>query len=502
MNDSNVNVNQHDLASDNILRTLRNCIRNSFYDIGNPALGLPVYIVDSEFFEDRAQEYIFISESKKKFDLRAVADALRDERKGEEEGNKYITTYFPEGEKHEGFNCSPVIILYKEGNETTAKIVENVYNILISANVKTYVQSHKEYTNIIKATDNNIIEKELREQYTVRYSGAAFIEQFKAEIQEETKTKPLPTGYTVLDKCLDGGLYPGLYALGGGTGSGKTTFTLNIAEHLARQGNHVLLIALEMSQSELFAKIISNITSRMCRDLNMHSKYAYQTRDILRGGKPEATNEDRLILEKSMFDFEKKICRNIFIHESIGTCTTEDIESIVKRHISRTGQKPVVFIDYLQILSHSDKFLRSNDKAKTDSNIVALKQLSRDYKLPVFVVSSLNRESYKDISQEVDLISFKESGAIEYTCDVVIGLQFSLVTEISNATKDGKSKAEIEKIKQDLFRHVYEPKKDIDIKILKNRHGEGKKVTRFVFNAAVNNYTEVGEVEPWRPNKD
>ena len=52
--------------------------------------------------------------------------------------------------------------------------------------------------------------------------------------------------------------------------------------------------------------------------------------------------------------------------------------------------------------------------------MMELKRLSRDYKLPLIGISSFNRDSY---TEAVSMKSFKESGAIEYSSDVLMGLQ-------------------------------------------------------------------------------
>lgn len=89
----------------------------------------------------------------------------------------------------------------------------------------------------------------------------------------------------------------------------------------------------------------------------------------------------------------------------------------------QNGRVPkLVIVDYLQIMaSHNNKFNLS-EKQIVDKNITELKRICRDRDVAIIVVSSLNRDSYKD-GEEVTLKSFKESGGIEYSCDVLMGLQ-------------------------------------------------------------------------------
>ena len=64
-----------------------------------------------------------------------------------------------------------------------------------------------------------------------------------------------------------------------------------------------------------------------------------------------------------------------------------------------------------------------NDKQNVDRAVFELKRLSRTYKIPVIAISSLNRGSY---SSDICMAAFKESGAIEYSSDVLIGLQLEI----------------------------------------------------------------------------
>ena len=75
-------------------------------------------------------------------------------------------------------------------------------------------------------------------------------------------------------------------------------------------------------------------------------------------------------------------------------------------------------MDYLQIVApHSD---RATDKQVVDHAVLELKRISRDYKLPLIAISSFNRGGYK---LEATFEQLKESGAIEYSSDIVLALQ-------------------------------------------------------------------------------
>lgn len=95
-----------------------------------------------------------------------------------------------------------------------------------------------------------------------------------------------------------------------------------------------------------------------------------------------------------------------------------------------------------------------------------LKRISRDYETSIIGISSFNRDNY---NAPVNMASFKESGAIEYSSDVLIGLQYKAMNELK---EDGKDKAKA----SEIFSNIAERAKnreaiEIQLKILKNRNG-------------------------------
>ena len=88
------------------------------------------------------------------------------------------------------------------------------------------------------------------------------------------------------------------------------------------------------------------------------------------------------------------------------------------------GVKPVVIVDYLQITRPLDN--RVSTKDAVDSHVRAFKKLQVENDLIVLLISSLNRSNYLT---PVDFEAFKESGGIEYTSDVLWGLQLSVMND-------------------------------------------------------------------------
>ena len=241
------------------------------------------------------------------------------------------------------------------------------------------------------------------------------LNDFLMKVKHNREGVAISTGFKNLDEMLDGGFYPGLYVLGANSSIGKTSLLLQIADNIAKAGHGVLYFSMEMSSDELISKSLSRLSLIKSMEL-FHSKdYAKTTRGVLLG---RYNSQEGAILAKSVQEYHE-YGERLHIMEGIGDIGIEEIKAKTDEFLEYMGKPPVIVIDYMQIIApYSDKM---TDKQNTDKNVVELKRLSRDYGIPIFGISSFNRESYR---APVSMASFKESGAIEYTSDVLIGLQY------------------------------------------------------------------------------
>ena len=294
---------------------------------------------------------------------------------------------------------------------------------------------------------------EAKNEY-LRTSAGRSLKAFMEAIQAAAGRPRLSTGFKPIDDALDGGLYTGFYIIGAISSLGKTTLTLQIADNLAKQGRDVLFFSLEQSKFDLMSKSISRETCLYCRNNNIDTRNAKSNLGIIDGRRWPDFNETEKKVVNEAWQAYRDYAKHVFIFEGIGNISVAEIRERIKAHISLTGNsRPVVFIDYLQILKAAEGDERASDKQIVDHNVTALKQLSRDFDIPIIAVSSLNRQNY---SEKINMAAFKESGAIEYGSDVLIGLQL---------TGAGESGFDVDKAKEE------NPRK-IDFCILKNRNGK------------------------------
>lgn len=308
-------------------------------------------------------------------------------------------------------------------------------------------------------------EEEAREAY-LSTSTAHYLQSFIDDITDSVNTPYIPTGFKELDAILDGGLHAGLYVVGAISSLGKTTFCLQIADYVAQCEQDVLIFSLEMARNELIAKSVSRLT--LIKDLEEHrtTVHAKTTRGILTGTRyKDYSQTDRKLIQDAIAAYGQ-YGANIYITEGIGNVGVEEIRDKVQEHIKLTRKAPLVVIDYLQIIAPAD--IRATDKQNTDKAVLELKRLSRDYSIPVIGISSFNRENY---TAPVNLASFKESGAIEYSSDVLIGLQYEGM-DYREGEPDGKRQKRVRKLVKDAEQQGRTGQaQSIQVKILKNRNG-------------------------------
>jgi len=326
-----------------------------------------------------------------------------------------------------------------------------------------------------------------REEY-LRDNAAAHVDKFMAAIREKAERPAISTGFSSLDEVLDGGLYDGLYIMGAVSSLGKTTFAMQIMDNIAKGGRDCLIFSLEMAESELWAKSVSRNTFLLC---NGNRRNAKTTRGIMAGHKyREYSQAERDLIEKAS-DAYKEYGNHLRIVEGVGNIGINQIRAAVVKHVKMTGRAPVVLIDYLQLLAPADP--RYSDKQNTDRAVLELKRMSRDYKTPIIAISSFNRDNY---TSPVNMAAFKESGAIEYSSDVLIGLQYEGMDY-----RDGEQEKAREKRVRDLFKDMEQAAREckapqsIQVKILKNRNGVRGSLS-FDFWPAFNYFTDGQSFEP------
>ncbi len=270
------------------------------------------------------------------------------------------------------------------------------------------------------------------------------------------------TGYKCLDNALDGGLCAGLTVLASESSLGKSTLIMNIAENLAEQGRDILYFALEMSKAQIVARGLSKQSF-----LNGDPYTASQIRKNQFSDLTPAINS------------YKKIAEHLIIVESFEGMTALDINDRIEEHIRITGKVPVIVVDYLQMIYDGE---HATDKQQLDYSVGILKGISAKHNAVVLAISSLNRASYGD---RVSLESLKESGKIEYSADVVLGLNLK---EHYNEERKGAKMT-----KDEISAELQNEPRLMTVEILKGRDIAIRGRANFAYYSAYSYYRDLDE---------
>ncbi len=208
----------------------------------------------------------------------------------------------------------------------------------------------------------------------------------------------LPTGFSLLDTMLSGLQGGQLIVVAGRPGMGKTSFALNIAQHIAvKEDTPVAIFSLEMSREQLAVRML-------CSEAHVDNQ---KTR------KGNLSNQDLDNLADAVSVLERT---PLYIDDSP---TITVMEMLAKaRRLKQEKNLGLVIIDYLQLMTGKER--RENRQQEISGMTRSLKIMAKEIGVPVMVLSQLSRASEKRDDKKPMLSDLRESGSIEQDADVVL----------------------------------------------------------------------------------
>jgi len=208
----------------------------------------------------------------------------------------------------------------------------------------------------------------------------------------------LPTSYYELDNQLCGLQKGEMIIIAGRPSMGKTSFALNVAEHIGADNDiPVVIFSLEMGKQQLVERFLcsrSKINSQKVR------KGILSTDELLK-----LQNASGQLFEKP-----------IFIDDTPGL--TPLMIRAKCRRLKSQHDIQCVLIDYLQLMSLGGRIESRQQEVSTMSRY--LKALARELDVPVVVLSQLNRGAEGREGHRPRMSDLRESGSIEQDADVVM----------------------------------------------------------------------------------
>ena len=241
---------------------------------------------------------------------------------------------------------------------------------------------------------------EFKDFATVTKSSIKLVEK---AFKKKGKYSGVVSGFNDLDNMLGGLQNSDLVILAGRPSMGKTALATNIAFNAAKfysseeEKGSVVMFSLEMSAEQIGLRILAE-----------QSKIPS---DKLRKG--ELTENDSIALSETY----KDIHNLKFFFDDSPNLTVSELRSKLRRYKNNYNIK-LVLIDYLQLIKpEGNKDNRVNELSEITRN---LKQLAKEFDLPVVSLSQLSRQVESRDDKRPLLSDLRESGSIEQDADVVM----------------------------------------------------------------------------------
>ena len=221
---------------------------------------------------------------------------------------------------------------------------------------------------------------------------------------KEKSLKPslagIASGFYDLDSFTQGFQKSDLIIIAGRPSMGKTALSLNIGLNVLKNSNlPVLFFSLEMSKEQLTYRLLtseSNIASMRLKTGNLY--------------KDDWLKLNNIIKNLSFLPF--------FIDDT-PSLSIQDLKAKIKTIIFEQNQLGLIIIDYLQLMQYA-KFKTENRTQELSHITRSLKNIAREFKVPVLALSQLSRNVETRINKRPILSDLRESGSIEQDADLVL----------------------------------------------------------------------------------
>jgi len=207
------------------------------------------------------------------------------------------------------------------------------------------------------------------------------------------------TGYADLDDRI-GGLRPSeLIIVAARPSMGKTTFALNVAQHVCiNQGKGGVMFSLEMAKEQI-------VLNMLCCAAKVESHKI--RRGHVTSGEIAKLSQAAGLLEKS----------NFFIDDTPGLSIME-LRAKCRRLKARHDVQ-LVMVDYIQLMEGGDR-QRENRQQEISEISRGLKTIARELDVPVLAISQLSRAPEARDEHKPRMSDLRESGSIEQDADLIM----------------------------------------------------------------------------------
>lgn len=228
----------------------------------------------------------------------------------------------------------------------------------------------------------------------------ALIDLYDKIEQQEEGLSGYDTGFKSMNSILDGFQEGDLYISAARPSAGKTAKMLSHAVKHGEKGGISIIFSLEMDSESLNKRMLSSIGK-----INGHKMR--NPRSYFNGNDWENLTYSLAILSNM----------NIKIYDQSGVTTSFVKEKVRNIRSEYPDREILVMIDYLQLMRTDKKF--ENKNIEVDEISKDLKELAKEEKVPVYLLSQLSRGVEARQDKRPMLSDLRDSGGVEQNADVV-----------------------------------------------------------------------------------
>jgi replicative DNA helicase len=236
-------------------------------------------------------------------------------------------------------------------------------------------------------------------------TSAELLNNIFLDLKEKSMKPSLPglsSGFYELDSLTQGFQKSDLIIVAGRPSMGKTAFSLTIGLNIIKTSKlPILFFSLEMSKEQIMYRLLAMETN--INQMRLRSGKLYRN--------------DWIKLNKVI----KIISKLPFFVDDTPDLSIQDIRSKIKTIIFEQTQIGLIVIDYLQLMQNS-KFKLENRVQELSQITRSLKNIAREFNVPIIALSQLSRNVENRIDKKPILSDLRESGSIEQDADVVLML--------------------------------------------------------------------------------
>lgn len=275
----------------------------------------------------------------------------------------------------------------------------------------------------------------------------------------------LDTGFEELNRITTGFNNGDLIIIGARPSMGKTTFALNLVQHILDSHKGAVIFSLEMPYLQLGMRMLSAKASIALQNL--------RTANL--------TNSELSALSAIA---DKMSAQPLHIVDT-SSLNIAQLKGALRRLKKQYPEISIAIIDYLQLMSGGKS--EYNKQAEISEISRGLKMLARELDMPIIALSQLNRLLESRDDKRPILSDLRDSGAIEQDADVIMFLYRDAIVKrredkerYARLKKEGKEKDFKPEYKEEEIEKA-------EVIVAKNRNGEtrtieihfNKRFTRF-----------------------